>query len=956
MLDISTELLHRHLKAVQISYSMSHIRFVLVSLLILNFYIFCTYHYNFSQHSFYLNFWFFTSEFLLSLFWLISTVYFNPQSYSVKLVHRWISGVCLSIGCMVAAGVVCIYYYLPSISEQFSFIDALVLSALLVIVTQTLCLTYLTQRISYFYLVFIPSVLPYLLAQFLCFESSHQVFHLSVNFIVVVILLCANAVHRINRHVSRFSIKNKELKREAEKQVAWTDDLCKQLQKQVQKSKEIEQQLQLNNQLLEQKVRERTFDIQAINKDLENQQNNLSLAHKVAGMRPWDWNIKARVISLTNDKQEKIVKNSTEHNKHLHYLIHPEDMKLFKAALRRHLRGHSDRYEATYRIQHRDGKWYWVHDTGYVISRDPKTQRPLQMVGIRRDIQHEKTNQERLRLSASVLEQAEQGIFILDDQLRYIDVNPFYERLTGLKSAEMNGQHLFDVVSNQNSNQRILHNKIIAQLLEKGEFDGELEEHFLSGKELCVWMHLNAITDDQDRITHYLGIVSDLTERKMQEQRLSYLENYDTLTDLPNRFYYNYQLHQYLVSQKQHTHRLAIIRVNIDRFRPLNEFLSNLGGDEILRQVAQRLRSTNPEALVVAHLNGDDFAIVYEISETQPAIQVHIDHIHKAFSLPFDIFGQEHIITLSMGVSQYPEHGRQLDYLNNCAEQALMEAKRLGGHTTKFYTLGNTPALEQAIYLERDLRLAIQNNELMVYYQPKINFHDQKIYGFEALVRWNHPTKGIVAPGLFIPLAEKTSLISDLGRIVILQTAKQIQEWAKLGFDNICVSVNIVAQQLERGQLLKDLDDALDVYQISGQNLELEITESTLIENSSHIRDLLEKIKLRGIHISLDDFGTGYSSLAYLSDLPIDTLKIDRTFISKIGQRKQEAIVSAIIAMGKALGMTVVAEGIETEQQLSYLQNLKCDIAQGYLFSKPLPQLDATQYLKDHFDALPHFS
>ncbi|OTG59865.1 MULTISPECIES: bifunctional diguanylate cyclase/phosphodiesterase [unclassified Acinetobacter] len=950
MPDISTENLDRHLQTAQISHSISHIRFLISSLLILNFYIFCTYHYNFSQDSFYFNLWFFISEFILSILWVISTVYFKPSNYSTHPAHRWIQGVCLTVGCLVATGVVCIYYYLPQQSGDFSFVDALVLSALLVIVTQTVCLTYLTQRINYFCLVFIPSITPYIFSQFIYFDNNHNIFHLTVNFILIVILLCANATNRINQHSSRLSIKNRELKKEAEMQVAWTDDLCKQLQTEVNKSKEIEQQLQLNNQLLEQKVRERTFDINEINKDLKNKQENLSLAHKIAGIRPWDWNIKDRLISLTNHKQEKVVKNSTEHQNQLQFLIHPDDITLFKSSMKSHLRGHSDRYEATYRVQHNNGKWYWVHDTGRVISRDPMTQKPLQMVGIRRDIQHEKSNQERLRLAASVLEQAEQGIFILDEDLRYIDVNPFFERLTGFNAAHINGKHLFDIVANYKSHQRTTHNQIIAQLLKKGEYDGELDEKFLSGKELCIWMHLNAITDDQDRVTHYIGIVSDLTERKLQEQRLSYLENYDTLTDLPNRFYYNYQLHQYLVSQKDSIKQLAIIRLNIDRFRPLNEFLSNNGGDELLRQVAQRLRLTNAEALVVAHLNGDDFAIVYEISHIRPSIQQHIERIHKAFSLPFDIFGQEHIITLSMGISQYPEHGRQLDYLNNCAEQALTEAKRLGGNTTKFYTLSNTVALEEGIYLERDLRLAIQNNELVVYYQPKINFHDQKIYGFEALVRWNHPSKGIVPPGLFIPMAEKTSLISDIGRIVILQTAKQIQEWNKLGFEDICVSVNVVAQQLQRGQLLKDLDEALHLYGIKGSSLELEITESTLVENSVEVKNLLETIKSRGIHISLDDFGTGYSSLSYLTDFPIDTLKIDRTFISKIGHSKQEAIVSAMIAMGKAMGMTVVAEGIETEQQLNYLQNLECDIAQGYLFSKPLAQRDATQYLKDNLE------
>ncbi len=236
----------------------------------------------------------------------------------------------------------------------------------------------------------------------------------------------------------------------------------------------------------------------------------------------------------------------------------------------------------------------------------------------------------------------------------------------------------------------------------------------------------------------------------------------------------------------------------------------------------------------------------------------------------------------------------------------------------------------------------------MVYYQPKINFRDNNVCGFEALVRWNHAEKGIIPPNMFIPLAEQTSLISDIGRIVIQPTAKQIRQWKDMGFNNICVSVNIVAQQLRRGQLLEVLDEAMSLNQIEGRDLELEITESSLLENSEDVKNQLNEIKRRNINISLDDFGTGYSSLAYLADFPIDILKIDRSFVSQIGQNKQAAIVSAMIAMGKAMGMTVVAEGIETEQQLKYLQDLDCDIAQGYLFSKPLPEQQATEYLEQN--------
>ena len=952
MRDDQYDFIKQYNYAAQIENTLRLSRYFLISILIICLYIFCIYQIYFNQSDFYFNLWFVSIELFSSFCWLISTVYFKPQQYSLKTAHHWLQFQCFSVGSLIAAGIFILYYYLPSINPNFTDIQALTVSALLLIVTQTFGLTYLTQKLNYFCLAFLPSILPYLVSQFVLIEQTNPLFSLTINFALIVILLCATTSFRIHRRISTLYAKNSLLVREAEQQVVWTDDLCKQLQNEINHSKDIEMQLQLNNQLLEQKVKERTFDIEQMNKNLEDQQKNLQLAHEMAGLRPWDWNIKERKISLTNNHKEITQRGSKEHHHQLLQTIHPDDVISFKDAMKQHLRGQNDRYESTYRIQNNlTGKWSWVHDIGHVIARDPKTNRPIRMVGIRRDIHQERTSQERLKLAASVVEQAAEGIFILDAELCFIDVNPFYEQLTGFRHEQIIGKHIFDITENYKTKQRSIHSSILKEVHQNHLYDGEIAERFLSGKELILWMHINAVLDDQGRVTHYIGIVSDLTERKLQEQRLSYLENYDTLTDLPNRFYYNYQLHQYLVSQQDSINQLAVIRLNIDRFRPLNEYLSNNGGDELLRQVAQRLRLTNAEALFLAHLNGDDFSIVYEISHIRPSVIEHCERVAKAFTVPFNIFGQDHVITLSMGIAFYPEHGRQLDYLNNCAEQALTEAKNLGGNTIRLYSNENTALLEQGIFLERDLRKAIQSNELVVYYQPKINFRDKNVYGFEALVRWNHPEKGIIPPGLFIPLAEQTSLISDIGRIVIQQTTKQIQKWNKMGFNNICVSVNVVAQQLRRGQLLTDLDEAIRANQISGTSLELEITESSLIENSESVKNLLKEIKDRQINISLDDFGTGYSSLSYLADFPIDVLKIDRSFISKIGQAKQEAIVSAMVAMGKAMGLTVVAEGIETQEQLQYLQDLECDIAQGYFFSKPLPEAEATTYLKQNLPA-----
>ncbi len=569
------------------------------------------------------------------------------------------------------------------------------------------------------------------------------------------------------------------------------------------------------------------------------------------------------------------------------------------------------------------------------------------MVGMTRDIHQEKKDQEHLRLCAIVLEQAAEGIFILDEKLNYIDVNPYYEKLTGFSKSELLNQQLFNIAINQKLQQQQFHDSITQQLLKTGEYMGQFDEKFASGKSVYLWLHINAVKDEHNQVINYIGFARDLTEQKRQEQHLSYLKNYDSLTHLPNRFYYYNQLHQYLVNPSYSFKNLALIRINIDRFRAFNEFLNNDSGDELLKQFAQRLRLTNINAILVAYLNGDDFAIIYEISPIHPNIEQYCQNILQALNAPFYIDQQEYFITASIGVACFPEHGRQVDHLNNHAEQALSEAKRLGGNTISYYCNKTTNPYKTAD-LEQELRKAIQNDEFVVYYQPKINLNDKSVKGFEALIRWQHPEKGLVMPNMFIPFAERSSLISDIGKVVLDKVGKQLQEWKKAGYTDIQVSVNIVAQQIHRGLLLNDLDEFLEQYQLDGSNLELEITESALLDNTDNVKKLLHSIKERNISIALDDFGTGYSSLAYLTEYPIDVLKIDRAFISKIGDQKQEAIVNAMIAMGKSMGLKLVAEGVETEEQVIYLQKQQCDFLQGYFFSRPLHPNQIIQYLQSN--------
>ncbi|MFC3902694.1 PAS domain S-box-containing protein/diguanylate cyclase (GGDEF) domain-containing protein [Acinetobacter marinus] len=710
----------------------------------------------------------------------------------------------------------------------------------------------------------------------------------------------------------------------------------------------IREELETNNVLLEQKVKQRTSDIESIHAKLERSHQNLEMAHETAGIASWDWDIAHRQIETSNFPQifGYNIKNMTHYLTHLNDFIHGEDIDHVKTQMRRHLRGLDERYEATFRVYHPTERWIWVHDLGSVTQRDPVTKKPLRMVGIRRNINNEKKAEESLKLSASVFKKAAQGIFVLDDKLNYVDVNPYYLNLIESTEDQIIGRHVFDILKSSNIDSQRLNLTILRQLMSTGEFEGEIVEELQSGREIPLWMHINGIRDNHDKITQYIGIVTDLTERKASEKRLSYLETYDTLTDLPNRTYFNNLIHSYLTESPKLLNRFAVIRINLDRFRYHNEYLSHHGGDELLKKVANRLRRNNPDAVVIARLNADDFAMILEIKEDIEEIKDSCKKVLESFEAPFHIQNKELMLNVSIGVALYPEHGRQMDSLNNYAEQALLEAKRIGGNTLRIYHNENRLSTAARINLEAEIRRAITHQELSVYYQPKINAHSQTVHGFEALVRWNHPERGVIPPAQFIPLAEETSLITDIGRIVLEQTCSQIKAWENMGFADICVSVNIVVQQIQRGHLVTEVDEIIKKSGIQSHQLELEITETSLMENISEVREVLSDFHKRNIKIALDDFGTGYSSLAYLGMYSFDIIKIDRSFVSKIGQANQDAIVRAIIAMAKAMDKQVVAEGVQTQAQYDFLTAEGCDFLQGFLIAKPMPSDLATEFLE----------
>lgn len=896
--------------------------------------------------------WCIISTVIIALSTIVNTQLITSNSKSKFLyIDTYLQVNAFLFGLIIASGQVLMGWQLlfspnpnPIASDFYVFTTIIVFAHLLGLVS-------LTIRIRCFYLLILTSMSPVLVLQLTNWPtfSLNDPFFIINDIYILFILFCGIHLYKTRNRLTWLIIRNDNLVEHAEHQRSITEQAYQQLEQEMLERRSIEWKLQQTNQSLEEIVAERTADIQQINSSLERSKQSLEMAHQTAGIGSWDWDIQNRIMQTTNFDQI-LGYNNEEINAfigHIGRLIHPEDFIGVKKAIINHLRDKTSRYESTYRIRHKDGYWVWVQDMGRVIERDSITNKPIRMVGIRRNINDEKVVAERLKLSASVFERAAEGILILDSKLHYLEVNPCFEQIMGLPREFFIGTHVF---SYQHHSEKIQkqHAVILKALMQHGEFEGEIVEKGANGQELPLWIHINSIRNEQDKTTHYIGILSDLTQRKESEKRLSYLSNYDSLTDLPNRNLFKSQLHQLMMTNRDKKEKFALMRLNIDRFRFLNDSLTNEGGDILLQQVARRLRQVNIESLMVARLGSDDFAVIFESYRFRNSdVKSHCKKIMQSFEQPFIIDDQDLTITISMGIAIFPEHGRQVDSLTNHAEKALQESKRLGGNTVTYYTPEEHIPTSNRVHLENALRKALVNDEFVVYYQPKFDVSSGEICGFEALVRWQHPEHGLVPPVQFIPLAEETSLISHIGTVVLKKTCIQIKEWEKQGLGHIKVSVNVVAQQIQRGSLVEEIDQLIETYNINPSSLELEITESSLMDDTNIARDVLQQLKDRNITISLDDFGTGYSSLSYLGYYPIDILKIDRSFVMKIGlHRHQEAIVRAILAMGHSLNMLVVAEGVETAQQAEFLTEEGCDLLQGYLMSKPLCVEDATEFLK----------
>jgi len=465
-------------------------------------------------------------------------------------------------------------------------------------------------------------------------------------------------------------------------------------------------------------------------------------------------------------------------------------------------------------------------------------------------------------------------------------------------------------------------------------------------EKIAIVCSRSAISGVDGKIQNYVFVIKDVTELKEAEAHLNHLANHDVLTNLPNRLLLLDRLKLLMSRLPWHKRTIAVMFLDLDRFKVINDTLGHDVGDQLLITVAERLETSVRAGDVVARLGGDEFVVVLsDIAHKTDVIQI-AKKIIDNMNIPVVLSDQEFVVTTSIGISLYPNDGDDQHLLLKNADTAMYRAKDNGRNRYMFYSNNMNAEAREQMALENDMRHGIERDEFVVYYQPLVSLSSGEIVGAEALLRWQHPTKGMMPPLDFIPLAEENGFIIDLGEFVLSSACHQLSQWHNKGFSNISVSVNIADRQFKYTNLLNIVKSNLVKYSLDSRFLDLEITEGVLMDQVEKAQEVLQEFKSMGVKLSIDDFGTGYSSLAHLKKFAVDTLKIDRSFISDIPVDKEDvAITSAILEMAKVLGLSVVAEGVETEEQVLFLQQKGCEVMQGYYFSKPVPGDEFTKLL-----------
>lgn len=579
----------------------------------------------------------------------------------------------------------------------------------------------------------------------------------------------------------------------------------------------------------------------------------------------------------------------------------------------------------------------------FQISKGPIFDRQRQVVGlfgVARDISEHKLAEEKLRQAATVFESTRDGVMItgLDD--RILAVNKAFIDITGYAEQEVLGKNAAIQRSGRHGPE--FYQTIQASLQSSGQWQGEIWKRRKTGEVYPAWMTVSTVRDEDQHATQYISVFSDISQLKRSQEELSRLAHYDPLTGLPNRLLVQSRLEHALSRAERHGSRVAVLFIDLDHFKTVNDSLGHVAGDQLLVDVAQRLGLRVRQEDTLGRFGGDEFLLLLEpLDDPEEAALVARDAL-AALHAPFPLMGDNEVfIGASIGISIYPDDGASAAELLRDADAAMYQAKGNGRNRFCFYTSDmNRNAMAQ-LELEVALRRALERQEFVLYYQPKVDLRTGQISGAEALIRWQRSGDQLELPASFIPLAEKTGLIAEIGAWVIDSACRQLRLWRDAGWVDLCLAVNVSGRQFHTQDLVSVVTLALQRHAVPAANLELELTESMLMESPEQTVATLRKLKDIGIKVALDDFGTGYSSFAYLSRFPLDTLKIDQSFVRHIVTEPESAMIAvSIIDLAHRLHLNVVAEGVETEAQLGYLKMRGCDDMQGYYFARPMAGQD----------------
>jgi diguanylate cyclase (GGDEF)-like protein/PAS domain S-box-containing protein len=680
----------------------------------------------------------------------------------------------------------------------------------------------------------------------------------------------------------------------------------------------------------------------AIRRSIQVNEERLKLTLWSSGDELWDWDIylgqvfRANTWGTLDFPQDDIrVNSSYEAN------IHPNDIQRVQQSLNEHLSEKTEHYEITYRARTYKGEWLWVLDRGKVVARDNNHQ-PQRMTGTLKNISHLKEAEEQLKLFKRSIETISDGVFITDTSFKFISVNNSYCKYTGETREQALASYL-----TFHQYPGAFTEEVKKTLQQKGNWSGEVESRRGAGEKYEMDLNVDAITDEDGKISHYVGVFSDITSRKVTEKELLKLSNTDPLTDLPNRSFFQASHSNIVRRDTQH----ALICLDMDNFKKINDSLGHQTGDVLIKQIAKRLQKMAGTKATCYRLGGDEFSILIDNSTDIHHITHFAQTILDNMARPFIINKQDFVLGASLGIAFYPEDGRTPQELLKNADTAMYFAKNAGGNKYQFFSGEMNQNAVRQLQIENLIRHGLKEDLFTVFYQPKVDIASGKLVSMEALVRYEDPEKGLVSPAQFIPLAEQTGQIIEIGEVVLRKACEDTKRWVDAGLFTGRVAVNIAARQFEIPDLDERIMNILQKSGLSALHLECEITESTLMQSPENALRMMQRLRERGIHLALDDFGTGYSSLAYLKRFPINTLKIDKAFIDDIATSAEDRhMAQAIITIAHNLGLKVVAEGVEHENQLSILRRYKCEMLQGYLYSKPLNAVRFERLLKENYE------